>query len=114
MYCHEHRAAVAVASCRACGKGLCHECVRDEGSSVACRGACESEVKATNEAIRVAFEARRVNAFALRATGLMLLLPPSVLALLHAIGPEPQHALPHVVFAGFGLALYVAGRRLAP
>jgi len=44
MQCFNHEDRSAVGLCKACGKGLCHECVADLGHGLACKGVHEDEV----------------------------------------------------------------------
>jgi hypothetical protein len=47
MKCFNHREQDAVAACKHCGKGLCHECMVEAQGGASCRGVCEDEVAAT-------------------------------------------------------------------
>jgi len=44
MQCFNHSDKSAVGLCKACGKGLCAECVSDLGFGLACRGVHEQRV----------------------------------------------------------------------
>jgi len=49
MNCYYHHDHPAVGICKSCNKGLCHECAVDIGNGLACKNACEDEVKALND-----------------------------------------------------------------
>jgi len=51
MKCFYHREADAVGSCKACSKGLCAACAVDVGMGLACREACEEQVRSLNQLI---------------------------------------------------------------
>jgi hypothetical protein len=44
MRCFNHHDVDAVGTCRACGRGLCPNCVAEVEKAVACRNRCESDV----------------------------------------------------------------------
>lgn len=48
MKCFYHRERDAVALCKACNRGVCHECAMDVPPSTACKSRCEGEVAALN------------------------------------------------------------------
>lgn len=45
MNCFNHPNTVALGTCKACGKGLCHACVVDMGHGLSCMGEHEITVK---------------------------------------------------------------------
>jgi hypothetical protein len=49
MRCFYHGDVEAVAVCKACGHGVCHDCCADAGTSTACRNRCETEVIAIDD-----------------------------------------------------------------
>jgi len=51
MRCFYHGDVEAVAVCKACGHGICHDCCAEVGTSAACRNRCESDVAALNAII---------------------------------------------------------------
>ena len=51
MKCFNHRTTDAIGTCKNCTKGICPECCVDTGNGIACKGPCESEVKAINDII---------------------------------------------------------------
>ena len=51
MKCFNHPESDAVGICKSCQKGICHECAIDLGKGIACKGQCESDVTAVNEAL---------------------------------------------------------------
>ena len=44
MRCFNHHDNDAVGLCRACGRGLCPDCVAEVEKAVACRNRCEADV----------------------------------------------------------------------
>lgn len=48
MKCFNHSDKDSVGICKACGKGLCRECVTDLGYGLACKGMHEVEVENIN------------------------------------------------------------------
>jgi len=44
MRCFYHGDVEAVAVCKSCGRGICHDCYAEVGTGTACRNRCESEV----------------------------------------------------------------------
>lgn len=51
MKCYTHSDVDAVGSCKACGKGICHECATDLGHGLACAGVHETRVENLNTII---------------------------------------------------------------
>lgn len=51
MNCFNHPTAVAVGVCRSCFRGLCPECAVAVGRSLACRDACEQDVRELQELV---------------------------------------------------------------
>jgi hypothetical protein len=48
MNCFNHRDRQAIAICKACGKGLCPDCIIEISGSVACKDICEKRVTVLN------------------------------------------------------------------
>ncbi len=46
MQCYNHPQTVAVGLCKSCHKGVCHDCLVEEGYGIACKATCAEEVKA--------------------------------------------------------------------
>jgi len=40
MKCYNHPERDSVAICKACGKGICHECARESENGIACQQSC--------------------------------------------------------------------------
>src|SRR6185503_8137471 len=51
MKCFNHPAIDAVALCKNCSKGLCHECLVELENGIACKASCVEEVTAINQLI---------------------------------------------------------------
>lgn len=45
MKCFYHHDRDALGICKACGKGLCDDCLEDFGKGLACRDRCEDDVR---------------------------------------------------------------------
>src|SRR5450755_1852222 len=45
MKCFYHHDRDALGTCKACGKGLCDDCLEDFGKGLACRDRCEDHVR---------------------------------------------------------------------
>ena len=48
MKCYRHQATDAVGLCKSCCKGLCKNCATEVARGLACRGSCETAVRALN------------------------------------------------------------------
>jgi quinol-cytochrome oxidoreductase complex cytochrome b subunit len=51
MRCFYHEIVDAVAICKNCNRGVCHECAIEFANGVACKNRCEAEVEAVNQMI---------------------------------------------------------------
>ena len=51
MKCYYHAQSDAVAICKNCQRGLCHEDAVDVGNGIACKDRCEDQVRAVNALI---------------------------------------------------------------
>lgn len=51
MRCFYHGDLEAVAVCKSCGRGVCHDCTSEVGTGTACRNRCETDVEALNDMI---------------------------------------------------------------
>ncbi len=51
MRCFYHDTVDAVAICKSCNRGVCHECAIEFTNGVACKNRCEAEVEAVNQII---------------------------------------------------------------
>lgn len=51
MKCFYHGDADAVALCKSCARGICHDCCAEVGTTVACRGRCEADVESLTDLI---------------------------------------------------------------
>jgi hypothetical protein len=52
MRCFYHGDVDAVAICKSCGRGICHDCSAEVGTSVARRNRCEDEVASLNDLLQ--------------------------------------------------------------
>lgn len=114
LKCFYHHDRDALGTCKACGKGLCADCLEDFDKGLACRGRCEEDVRRLLEyidySVRSYVEATRVGRawFFLMATVLIVLG-----AILLAI-PAAEHSLWYVavpggMLVGLGLLIWVRG-----
>ena len=53
MNCYNHEDKPASGVCRACGKGLCRECIAEVPGGIACRNHCEKQVETINYVIDI-------------------------------------------------------------
>jgi hypothetical protein len=67
--CFQHRAADALGTCKACGRGLCGECAETVGRWLACRGPCEQDVRRLAAIVGDAPKAQRRAATIYRIAG---------------------------------------------
>jgi hypothetical protein len=77
MNCFNHRDQPAVAVCKACGKGLCPECLAQVGSSIACKNSCEKRAAVLDSLIDARLKLLgfvRLHASGLIASGLLFLM----------------------------------------
>ena len=52
MKCFYHETVDAVATCKNCQRALCRECAVDVGNGMACRNACEEQVRILNQMLK--------------------------------------------------------------
>jgi hypothetical protein len=103
MKCFIHHSSDAVAVCKNCGKALCPDCSSDVGNGIACRNACEDQVRALNELIqRNRGASQRTGAAYYRNAVLFTLLG---LALVYFGVDALQTNRPPVAFMTIGTAL---------
>jgi hypothetical protein len=99
MKCYYHKDSDAVGLCKACSKGICHECAADVGGGLACQATCTEVVRSINALVaasttKVAQQLRGSYFWA------ALLL---ILGILFVIGPvlSGRPMLPFTTAAGF-------------
>lgn len=51
MNCFNHSERQAVGVCKACGKGLCPDCLVEVANSIACKNNCEKRVTVLNKLV---------------------------------------------------------------
>ena len=69
MRCFYHAAHEAVGICKHCNRGVCRECAREVGDSLACKGRCEGKVAEVNQLWGRAADTRRAAALNYRRHG---------------------------------------------
>lgn len=52
MNCFNHPDVVALGTCKACAKGLCHACFVDLGHGLSCKGEHEATVQSYNDVLK--------------------------------------------------------------
>lgn len=115
MRCFLHKDIEAVGTCRACNKGICHECLVDLGHSIACRGNCEEKALVLNSQIarsEVVLRTQKRNRF----FGPALFICMGVALTIFARDDDSLFNLGTVMGSGFvvfGIALAVLGHRYA-
>ena len=115
MQCYNHDGRSAVGLCKACGKGLCHECAADLGHGLACKGVHEDKVTSLNQITTKS--ADLVNAAPKNA-----MIMPVFLIIMGAVfigsefyygtGRSTLSATIGVLFVVFGLVMLVRNRAL--
>lgn len=73
MNCFYHKSVPAVGICRACGRGLCPDCIGDASRSLACKERCEEDVSHMQGAFSHAERVGRIALIMLPALGLILI-----------------------------------------
>ncbi|AXX98764.1 hypothetical protein [Profundibacter amoris] len=115
MQCYNHDDQNAVGLCKACGKGLCHDCAADLGHGLACKGVHEDKVTSLNQITTKSAEI--YNAAPKNA----LIAPLFVLAMgaifigsgfYYGIGRSTLSTTMGVLFAVYGLVMLVRNRAL--
>jgi hypothetical protein len=116
MKCFYHPQQDALGICRACGKGLCGQCVVDLDRGLACRDRCEDSVKqliaATDQQLRIlptAIASHRFNYHLYFLLGLAFIATAAMMAPL-AVLPEAMWL--DVLLVVVGVALCAVGLRL--
>ncbi|MFO1519059.1 MAG: hypothetical protein U1F57_05285 [bacterium] len=108
MQCFNHVSQPAVGICKNCSKGICRDCLVQEGYGLACKGSCETEVKALWQIIqRNKSVYQKTAGVYLRAAALFLLM--AVVFSLYPIlfpgaGPEMRY-----LFFGVGGLMFLGG-----
>src|SRR4051812_35659364 len=74
MRCFYHGEVEAVAICKSCQRGLCHDCCAEVGPSSACRNRCEPEVEKLNSLLDRGQRAYQTNSALYRRSGALLTL----------------------------------------
>ena len=74
MKCFYHEGIDAVAVCKNCSKALCRGCAVDVGNGMACRNACEPQVRAVNAMLRKGQNAIRRSSWSYYGLAAFLLL----------------------------------------
>jgi len=86
MKCYNHPNVDAVASCKSCARGLCHECIAEVGLSCSCRGRCEADVATLNDLVergRTAYQKASATYF---RSGVFITMLGAVFELLGTVG----------------------------
>jgi hypothetical protein len=102
--CYHHPQTTAVGLCKNCSRGLCPACANDEGFGLACKGRCESEVKAVSQLIEKSKGTyARTWAIYVRAAFLYGLMGLFFLLFSRIFKNSPPEL--HYLFIGFGILL---------
>ncbi len=116
MLCFYHGDVEAVAICKSCGRGICHDCYAEVGTGSACRNRCESEVTAINElqlrgrtAYKKASSAYFWFGVVFSILGLVTIL--GGLATLRSSKPEYGGLISGIVFVCLAGVFLITGRR---
>ena len=90
MHCFYHGDVEAVAVCKSCGNGICHDCCAEVGTSAACRNRCESDVEGIDFMTRHAVSLYRRAGSANRQVGWVFIGIGAVLMIFGAVVYEKQ------------------------
>lgn len=120
MKCFYHRGVDAVASCKACYRALCPDCIAEVGLSCSCRNRCEADVATLNELVERARTAYHKTSAAYFWSGLFtfLLGIPFLIFGLFAVSSGPRGQWGYlllvigILFAGWGVSQFVSARRM--
>ena len=119
MKCFNHPTVDAVANCKSCCRGLCHDCIAEVGLSCSCRGRCEADVATLNELAergRTAYQKTSATYF---RSGIFIVMLGSIFVLLGLAGiTSSEHSVWNyfllfmgLTFAGWGISHFVSARR---
>lgn len=115
MHCYRHAPSEALGICRACGRGVCAQCVRDLGPSLVCSDECEARVR-RGDALIANSEAsfRQVR----RGSVVVVIFPLLLGAVLFYFGLSERgwfNALTAMgaILAVFGVVIWLRNRHLA-
>lgn len=116
MRCFYHGDVDAVAICKWCGHGICHECCTDVGTSSACRNRCEMGVEEMNELHRrCQISLDRSGSLYIWMGSLFLVIAVLTLAgtliSLKSDTPSYRGFIPAAFFGVFGVICLIAGLR---
>jgi hypothetical protein len=88
MNCFEHRGSDAVALCRACGKGLCRECIESGPAGVSCKGSCLERLSLVEAEGTKDTQSRTATRRGWKVTAAFAFLPGLLMALSATTGAE--------------------------
>ncbi len=97
MKCYYHSDIDAVATCKACSRGLCHDCSVDVPPGTACKDRCEAEVNAVNTVIERSKSAYQKTGGAYKRNGIVMLVMGSLFCLV-GILPMIMHGETSALF----------------
>ena len=117
MKCFNHPEADAVAICKSCNRGLCHQCMVEVGKSSSCKNRCEADVTMLNELVERGRTAYQKSSNTLFRTGLFTLLLGAVFLLIGLLMSDASGAKYFIIvmgllFVGWGISYFVSARRL--
>ena len=102
MRCFYHGDVEAVAVCKSCGRGVCHDCASEVGTGTACRNRCETDVEALNAIIeRSKSVYHKTSAIYRRNAYFFILLGLVFVGLSFFLGADGQPNLPLLVPTAF-------------
>lgn len=114
MDCFNHRSTAAVGTCKACGKGICHECAVDLGHGLSCKGEHEATVQSYHDMLNR-------NARALAVAPRNIAIAPAFYVFLGAVfviygltSPQGIRGVTFVMGCGFlvfGVVVYTQARK---
>jgi len=116
MKCYNHPEIDAVGLCKSCGRGLCHECVSEVGTSISCKSRCESDVAAINELLQRGRTAYQKASGTFIRSGIFILLLGAVfliIGVVSSIASQPNYflILMGLLFVSWGISQFFTARR---
>lgn len=115
MKCYTHSGVDAVGSCKACGKGICHECATDLGHGLACTGVHETRVENLNTIISKnidAMEAAPKNLLILPVFYLVMGMVFAYFGYASGRGISALASMLGIAFTVFAIVMFVRNRAL--
>ncbi len=117
MKCYNHPEIDAVALCKSCARGLCHECISEVGTSISCKNRCEADVAAVSELLQRGRTAYQKTSNTYLRSGIFILLLGAVFLLIgivSSVNSQPNYFLiiTGALFVCWGISCLFSARRI--